>query len=303
MNNINTHFKQIEDAIDKDINDLLFNINNTKNIDTLVMSGGGIKGLAHIGCLKAFEDLDIIRQIDTFVGTSIGSFILGIYLCGYTAIEMFDFVLQCDLDSLKSVDLFNAITHLGLDTGENISKFIINLIINKGLDENITLKQLYNKTNKKLIITTTILNSQQPCYMSFENYPNIPLHLAIRMSISIPIYFSPVKYEGQFYIDGSCMDDYPIHLFKNKINSVIGICLTKTKNFTQDIEYFEDYVVLIMNCFMQGMSFNSIKGFQDHTIQIDFDFINIVNFSLDKYQKLKMFDAGYHSVFNYFDKS
>ena len=56
----------------------------------LVLSGGGAKGIAHIGVIKALEENNI--PIDYIAGTSMGSIVGGLYACGYTTDEMLDLI-------------------------------------------------------------------------------------------------------------------------------------------------------------------------------------------------------------------
>ena len=58
----------------------------------LVLSGGGAKGIAHIGVIKALEDYNI--PIDYIAGTSMGAIVGGLYACGYTPEEMIDLILS-----------------------------------------------------------------------------------------------------------------------------------------------------------------------------------------------------------------
>jgi predicted acylesterase/phospholipase RssA len=47
------------------------------------------------------------------------------------------------------------------------------------------------------------------CYLSHENYPELELWMAIRMSSSFPFYFCPILYKNKYYIDGGAWDNYP----------------------------------------------------------------------------------------------
>ena len=58
----------------------------------LVLSGGGAKGIAHIGVIQALEDNDI--PIDYITGTSMGTIVGGLYACGFTPQEMLDLILS-----------------------------------------------------------------------------------------------------------------------------------------------------------------------------------------------------------------
>ena len=123
----------------------------------------------------------------------------------------------------------------GLDSGKSIEYIIKRLIQAKGFNDEITLSQLFNITKKKLTITTVCLNTQQVCYISYENHPDLPLYLAIRMSISIPLYYTPVVYKNMYYVDGGCIDNYPINIYKDRLDDVIGVYLVESVKTTEKI--------------------------------------------------------------------
>ena len=202
--------------------------NKLLNKKILVMSGGAIKGIAHIGVLKALETKNIIKNITTFAGTSVGSLILALYIIGYTADELYNIIKLFKIDKLKFITFSGFLEDYGLDSGVKMEYVVKRLISAKNFNKEITLKELYNKTNKTLILTTTCLNTMEAEYISYKNYPDISLYKAIRMSISIPIFYTPVKHNGYFYVDGGCIDNYPVHIFQNDINNVIGAYLEES---------------------------------------------------------------------------
>ena len=62
----------------------------------LVFSGGGIKGIALLGVLKALIELDFIQYFDTFSGVSIGALMMLLYLIGYTPDELLKIIINLD---------------------------------------------------------------------------------------------------------------------------------------------------------------------------------------------------------------
>ena len=66
----------------------------------LVLSGGGIKGIAHVGALYALDKLDILNNITEFAGTSVGSLVLALYVIGYKPVEMYEFIKAFNFKSV-----------------------------------------------------------------------------------------------------------------------------------------------------------------------------------------------------------
>jgi predicted acylesterase/phospholipase RssA len=111
----------INNIIDNKINDILDKKNN-KAIDTLVFSGGSIKGIAQLGALQCLLENDIIDidKIKHIAGTSAGAMI-GLLLCiGYKPEEVFRFMKLVKLENTRKIDMTNLIKNFGLDNGKRI---------------------------------------------------------------------------------------------------------------------------------------------------------------------------------------
>ncbi|MEE3448710.1 MAG: patatin-like phospholipase family protein, partial [Bacteroidales bacterium] len=197
----------------------------------LVLSGGGAKGLAHIGVLKAFEENGI--PIDYITGTSMGSIIGALYASGYTTDEMTE---------LFTSDKFK--TWLSGMTAENLRFFYKN--------EDPTAVWLNLRMNVdsvlKIYLPTNIISSYQMDF-AFEEimgqsaaaarynfdslmvpfrcvasdvykkkpviFKNGHLSTAVRSSMAIPLYFKPMIYQGSLLFDGGIYDNCPIDVMEN----------------------------------------------------------------------------------------
>ena len=276
-------------------------MNNKKIITNLVFSGGGVNGIAHIGALFALKELECLDKVEVLVGTSVGSLVMSLYAIGYEHWELYDFIKLFDLSKLKNLSIQN-ISLLGLDTGTNIEFVIKKLIKGKGYQEDIKLKELYEIKKKKIVFTAVCINTMELCHISHETHPNLPLFLAIRMSTSLPFIYCPVTYEGNMYIDGGCLDNFPISMFKNDKNNTIGLLLSGEKNVIKKIDHLETYIIRVLQCIMEGMSMHSKKGFEECTITVNIETLNLANFDISNERKDELFLKGYNAVMNNKDK-
>lgn len=308
MNEDNIIQKELDDFLKEDITNINFPIyksnkqKHKNNKTILILSGGAIKGIAHIGVLKALEIKNIIQNIHTYVGTSAGALILTLYILGYKADELYEIVKYFEINKVKSITFSNLLEYYGLDNGNKIEYVLKRLITAKKFNENITLKELYEKTNKTLILTTVCLNNMKAYYLSHKTEPDLSLYKAIRMSISIPIYYTPVKYKNQYYVDGGCIDNYPIHIFKDNIEQVIGAFLEEPRELIDTIDNLETCVMSMINCLMQGVNYNSTKGYEQYTISITLDKVNPINYEITINEKKKMFNVGFNETLKYINK-
>jgi NTE family protein len=267
-----------------------------ENKKILVLSGGGIKGIAHIGVFQALEEHGILANIEEFAGTSAGSLIIGFYLLGYSPKELWDFVKKFELKKLLNIDISSFLEKHGLDNGKYIDYVIKRLIVAKGFNSNMTLKDLYDHCQKKFNFTTVCWNTGKVMYMNHENFGDLELWKALRMSSAVPIFYTKIRHNGLSYIDGGCIDNYPIQLFKDKVNDVIGVFLEEKDNFMDDAKNIEEDLFRIYKIFHKGIDFGCKKGYDKYTICIKLDSIISVKYDINKDQKHKIYLSGYNTI-------
>jgi len=263
----------------------------------LVLSGGGVRGIAHVGALHGFSKLNYLDKFQEFACSSVGSLVITLYLVGYTPIEIFEFIKKLDLTKITNINILDIAKSFGVDNGSNLEYIIKRLIHAKNLDVDITLKDLYLKTSKKLLIVTTCLNTRSAEYLSYENYPNLPLYKAVLMSCAVPWFYKPISLNNKLYVDGGCIDNYPIKLYSDRLEDVIGLYLSGGDSPCISIDNLETYSYIVFQCLT---SINDCSSKKNCTIDIVLDDINIVNYNLTSKQKVSMFNTGYNTVMDKF---
>lgn len=268
--------------------------------EILVLSGGGVKGISLIGSISALEEKGLLENITTYAGTSIGGIVGCMILIGYTGKELFDYVIQYNLENIMNIDLANLINDYCVDNGKMLEKFLEELIKNKGIDPNISLLELYKKTEKRLIVTTVCLNDpSRAIYLWYATHPTLPLITALRMTSALMPYYSSVIYEGKLYGDGGYIDNYPMRIFRNKLDKVIGLFIMEDITFMNTDDINKDiicYIARLFKCFQRGININCIKGFEKYSHIINVNGVSAISYGISADVKKELYDVGYNSI-------
>ena len=195
-----------------------------------------MRSLAAIGSIKYLEEENMLESIRHFVGTSAGSIMCLFIVLGYTAQEAFEFIVhnfkRDDVSSISIDDLFEIMDSFGLNLGTNLKNFVETMLYNKLKVKDTTFLELAKNTGKNLVVCVTNLSKQREEYWNVDTTPSMSVVKAIRTSCSLPILFTPVKHNGDLYIDGGIYNNFPINYFQDKspndINDIIGIDVIST---------------------------------------------------------------------------
>jgi NTE family protein len=167
-----------------------------------VLSGGGARGIAHLGVVKALAEMGIKPEIIS--GTSSGA-ILGAFLAGgFTPDRIMEFIKEQKIMS----SLRFAMSRAGLFKMDNAIKLYAGYL---GHDT-------FEKLNIPLIVSATDLITGKSVYFSKGE-----LFKPVMASSAIPVLFKPVIYEGMSLVDGGLLNNLPAEPLQDKCDFVIGI--------------------------------------------------------------------------------
>ena len=297
----------------------------------LILSGGGIKGIAFIGALHALNELNYLYtnnklKFKNIAATSAGSIIGSLLAIGYDPNEIEDIMKTMDFQSIIDDqygmirDSYNFLFNYGYAEGTVLYNLLGTLIYNKTGNADYTLEDLYKDKDIKLVITSTNLNEKKTIYFysGHENplYSNIPIRLCIRMSMSIPFVFQPYFYNDCYFTDGGTIDSYPIHCFDgvtpNDPNArygdatpnqeTIGLKITtKEENEKLMIHNLYDYSYAYIETFLiENERKNMLPENKERTINIITKPYPLSKFNLTKEEKENLIKQGHEAVQNYF---
>lgn len=280
----------------------LDNFNNYLNnretplIYELVLAGACHRGIMYIGVFHYLEKINILKRsaLKKVVGTSIGSFVLALYMSGYTIHELIEMILDQPFEIFK--DWSSTVSAINLFDGITFRTWVIKCI-SKYLPKNITMDEFYKKTGIEFIISVASLETGL-VYVSYKTRPNMILSDALIASMNVPFVFPPyVTSDGlvkDIYVDGGLLDNFPMHLLGPR---AVGVVPVRKQTSIKDINNPFLYFVKMTELVSSMIKDLRIKETQSkYIVEINADDSDILDFDLSKDDKITMYKFGYNSV-------
>ena len=259
----------------------------------LVLSGGGAKGMAHIAVIKVLEENNI--PIDYIAGTSIGAIVGGLYAAGYTPEEM--------------EELFKSDDFYFWSTGKIQQEYRYYFKRPEPEPSWITLRLARKEEKLKVLPPTNIVPAEQMDFVFMEltaatsaacNYDfdkmmvpffcvaadvnksepavlrNGDLGNAIRASMTVPLYFKPIKIDGRLMFDGGILNNFPTNFMKDiyKPDIIIGHKVADNKKAADS----DDVMQQISNIVMRPTNFE-ISPEDGILLETEFENIGLLDFN------------------------
>lgn len=265
----------------------------------LVLSGGGAKGLAHIGVLKVIDSLGI--KVDYVAGTSMGAVIGSLYASGYSGKQLDSIFKTVDFDAIINDNLPRAST--AFDERANTEKYLVKLPFNNfKVKLPSALSKGYN-TYSLLLKLTLHVNK-------IENFSELPIPFfclatnietgkqvvldsgnltqAVMASSALPSLFQPVNINGNLLIDGGVVNNYPVDELRAKgIDIIIGVDVQHGLASRDQLTSAPEVLIQINNFrTINDMKFKVNKT--DIYLKPDIDNFNVVSFN----EGSKIIEAG-----------
>ncbi|CAM4043691.1 MULTISPECIES: patatin-like phospholipase family protein [Flavobacterium] len=259
----------------------------------LVLSGGGAKGLAHIGVLKVIDSMGI--KIDYIGGTSMGAIIGGLYASGYSAKELDSIFTTLDVDALlqdftprdsksfyeKRNDEMYALTlpfdkfKVGLPSG--LSKGLYNFNLLSRLTMSVNNIHDFNDLPIPFFCIATNIENGKEVVLDKGILPQ-----AMIASGAIPTLYNPIEINGKVLVDGGVVNNYPVELVRKMgADIVIGVDVQDGLKNREQLQEATDLLVQVSN-FSMIEKMEAKRKVTDIYIKPDIRGYNVVSFEKGK---------------------
>lgn len=271
----------------------------------LVLSGGGIRGMSHIGVLKALEEHGI--KIDCITGTSAGAIIGAYYAAGLSPQEIESIVLSEEFgDWVRgkiSEDLDYFFNRPEADASWVTLKFTLDSVLRARLPISVV-----NSARTDFMLMETLSQAIAEANYDFDSlfipfrcvasdiksrkpvvFKNGDLPLAVRASMAYPLYFTPVSINDQILFDGGLYNNFPTDVMMKEFSP--DLIIGANAGSYADAAYEDDLVSMFMTLVIQPTNYESPRN-SDIMIQPTLEDISVFDFSNVK----SAIDSGYKAT-------
>lgn len=317
-------------------------------IKNLIFEGGGILGFSYLGALDYLDEIGLLSQINKVAGSSSGAITACItcFNLPFNEIKTISSTLDYKkipqqknirhrgiTDSFKTEfnrlfgdfdSIYRLLNNYGWYSSQYLYDWLKNIIasqfdINKKQppytfadfqNNNI---HLNNKPFKDLYIVGTDISYKKSVIFSFDTTPDMEVAEAVRISMSVPLFFEAIKIGSQskndtnqhIFVDGGLMRNYPINIFDHDgiNNETLGIQLNNKIKYKETANII-DYICNLFNSLLkiQEDLYNNDWINKQRSITINTGGISSLDFNIDETDYNFLYNQGYKAASDYFNK-
>ena len=263
------------------------------------LSGGGIKGFAHIGALEVLQEHGLLKAVKEYIGISAGALCALCICIGCSFADIRKIIAHLDFGNIRDVgpeSILNFPEEFGIDSGANLERLLGALLRGKGLAPNITFRELAAKRlGPALRVFATNLNRCVAEEFSAKKSPGMEVRFAVQASMSFPIYFTPARHPqtGHLFLDGGIMSPSPFaHLPYEERLQTLAITFGDAHKPKDSIDNLYEFIYQLYYSLDYDMSVRLKREWPENTIVVDCGRINIIDFETGAETKGVIMDAG-----------
>jgi len=194
-------------------------------IKHLVFEGTGVRNAIYAGGLLALEEAGLLGDVQSVAGTSSGSIVATMYSLGYTPREIADEILALDFSKLLDGALLSGpvrlLTRYGWHKGDYFREQMQAIVAKKTGNAHSTFAECTARGYRELRVVGCNVTKRVVRVFPDPLSRDMEIADAVRISMSIPLFFASVPFQGDVYVDGGVMWNYPLGVFDelSQVNS------------------------------------------------------------------------------------
>jgi NTE family protein len=260
-----------------------------------IFAGGGTRLTAHVGVLRALEELGV--DMTHLVATSGGSIVAALYAAGLSVERLKELAFTADFRRFRGFSMFSLLRRGGLCSGTAFEAWL------DGLLDGQTFAQL----PKDLHIIATDVRYGQPVVFDRIETPDVKVSRAVRCSMGVPLVFTFQEYRGYLLVDGSILSDDA--LYRDWAGDGTPVCCFRMRNNKDNPSeplplrpwwLLADYANMLIRTFLLTLSREFVNDQYWHkTVVIDTGNLSPLSFSMSEKQKAYLYKQGYEATLTF----
>jgi predicted acylesterase/phospholipase RssA len=235
---------------------------------------------AFLGRLKSMgSTLESVKEVS---GSSAGSILALFWAMGMSVDDMIDVSLNVDISEFVKLNIGTFFNKFGFVEIEPIREKLVDIC---GCDPT------FRELEKKIYVSAFCLNTSKTEYFSVDTHPDMKVIDAVCMSIAIPMIFASSEYNGNTYIDGGTVEEYPMNPFMDKKPHEVGcVKLVLDDVYKETVDNPKDFLeALIRSTLKNRVSYDE----KCVMIPVNVGDAGIFDFNMTYEEKIKLVNIGY----------
>jgi NTE family protein len=193
-------------------------------LKNIIFPGGGLKGWAYIGTIRALTELVDYSVIEQLIGTSIGSFFGLCYVLQIEWSYLLDFIITLDFKEMIDIDIDSILVTQSLLEGKKYYE-VIKEIISTKVDPEITFLELRKISKILLTINAYNVTKRKEEYFNYLLTPNVKVIDAVMASCTLPLVFPAYNINNDYYYDSFLINNCAYNIIEPLETMVFEISL------------------------------------------------------------------------------
>jgi NTE family protein len=281
--------------------------------NNLALQGGGVWGISYAGAFEELDSLGILQNIRCVAGTSAGSMAGLLLALGFTSQEIIHIIRSVNYKRfLDHGRINNIVRQYGYYPADYALGLFHHWIDKKLGSADATFDDLLAAGGLDLRVYATNLNTRHVYEFSYQKTPDASLADAVRASIAVPLFFTAAEVNGQIFVDGGAVFEYPIMGFgKDEIDKTLGLAFAQSSvvarfdqedsmfSFRQPRQYIHRMFTVLER--VQSPIFALNDDLQRNTVLIETGGVQPLNFKLTNAEKDLLIANGRQAVREHFN--
>lgn len=282
----------------------------------LVFSGGGAKGIAHVGVLKALEENNV--PIDYVVGTSMGGIVAGAYAAGFSAEEVENIMTSHEFQNWVGGKLESGYNYFYSQEEANAAFLSLKLSLDSSFHASIT-SSIASDLSLNFALAELFAQASAASHANFDSLfvparivasdiftqqeviiKDGSLSQALRTTLSVPFFYRPIKMNDKFLFDGGIYNNFPVDVAIREYDPDVVIGVNVSSKIFNEYPFGKDQELLNNSLLYMLLDKSNPAAIPESGVYIEPDLKGFTAFDFSKAEQL--IDSGYVWAMRHMDE-